>query len=413
MALDDETGAPAVLVERSLAWGISFAALVVGSFVLMGVYRTDPQQLIAWPPLAITAAAVAAAGWVTYQGARRTAALVSVSSEGVALTTPRGRKLLARGAIRKGKVFVGTAGQRIVVLRDRRGLTTRLEVKGDEEARAILAAVGVDRREGTTRFVVKRRSPGSTAIGIVASVSLVFSLVFLSGVPLALLLVWIAAPLAWLLTWMSNRITMTVGADGVELNPLLGRRRFLPHSKIARVTEMLPPQGQLVSHGFVMARADSNELIEIDTRDERFRGGIWNSDPIRDAVQRAWTAAHGASAAKAGIQQLANEGGSTREWIAKLRALGSGEQRADYRAPAIDERALFDVVGDATADAEVRAAAAVALGASAEHAPRLRVVADDIADDRIRRVALAAVEPEADERLEEELEPLRARMRTR
>lgn len=414
MALDEEErDFPAIIVERSRGWAAATIGMLVATPIvlfLMGEAMVD--QVVATLGLLITLVAIPFAGWLTYHHARRIPARVRATPDGLHVSTERGQKQIPRGAFRGGGAFATANGRRVVALKGGRRAGLRLEVASDSHARAVLSAVGVDRREGTTRFVVKRTSPTTKASGIfgaAAFVALNFVVLFLFVSPLAFLLLWVLAPLAWLAGWMRNRTRLTIGTDGIELKPLLGKRRFLPHTRIERVMEMPPPEGQVVSHGFTVIQSDKSEIIELDTRAERFRGGIWHVDPVRDAVQHAWSAARGGISTKAAIQQIANAEASTREWIAKLRALGAGERRADYRAPAIDERALFEVVSDANADAELRAAAAVALGANAEHAPRLRVVADDIADDRVRRVAIAATEAESDEELEAELEPLNRR----
>lgn len=89
---------------------------------------------------------------------------------------------------------------------------------------------------------------------------------------------------------------------------------------------------------------------------------------------------------------LARGGRSLDAWLAGLRALGSGEGTG-YRLAAVDDEALFATLASASASRELRAAAAVVLGASGRHAARLRVAADDVADPVVRRVAL---DPAAD-----------------
>ena len=412
MGEGDDEGFAGTLVERSRVFGAVTVALFCAlplSFLWIG--RSDFEPL-SFGFMAATLALVPLTGWLNYSSARRTPVRLRETPEGLLVTTARGAQLLPRGSFRRGSSFEALGGYHHVDLR-RIVRTMRFEVSRPELARLVLSAVGVDRRAGTTRFTVQRISmrPGiASGLGVML---LVAASMFL-GLPGPMVAsLWLIVPILVTLAFLSKRTTLTVGADGVELKPLIGRRTFLPHAQIELVRTVQPPTGQLVSHGFEITPADKGDVIRIDTRGERFRGGIWSTDPVRDAVARAWAAAQQRASAKAMVHQLASAESTTKDWIAKLRALGSGQQHADYRAPAMDERALFDVVTDANAEAELRAAAAVALGANPEHAPRLRVMADDIADDRIRRVALAAVEPEADDRLEEELEPLKARMRAR
>lgn len=407
----NDEGFAGTLVERSRVLLVLWVALFS---ILPLAFLTSGQLMMTLGTLgfmAVTVALLPLVGWHSYYSARRTPIRIRETHEGLVVASERGARLFARGSFRRGTSFEALGGQHTVELR-RLGRAVRIEVARPELARLVLSAVGADRREGTTRFSVARiaRGPGiATGIGA----ALLFSTSLFLGLPgAAILLLWFVAALLIVLGVLSKRTTLTIGADGVELKPLLGQRRFIPHDRIELVSTLAPPSGELVSHGFEITEKNDGEIIRIDTRAERFRGGIWSTDPVRDAVARAWSSAHQRASATAMVHQLASADTSTKDWIARLRALGTGHQHADYRAPAMDERALFDVVTDANAEAELRAAAAVALGANPEHAPRLRVMADDIADDRIRRVALAAVEPEAGDRLEEELEPLK-RMRAR
>jgi len=406
-----EQGFAGTLVERSRV--LAVLTIVILCAVPLAVVSSAWKEFEAFSlgVMVATVALIPLAAWLNYSSARRTEIRLRETPEGLVVSSDKGTQLIARGSFRKGTSFEALGGLHMVALR-RLGSSMRIEVARPELARLVLSAVGADRREGTTRFSVERMSSGSgIASGIGAA--LLFSASLFLGLPgAAILLLWFAAAVLIVLGVLSKRITLTIGADGIELKPLLGKRRFVPHDRIELVRALSPPSGELVSWGFEITGKDSGEVIRLDTRAERFRGGIWSTDPVRDAVARAWSSAHQRASATSMVHQLASADASTKEWIAKLRALGTGHQHADYRAPAVDERALFDVVTDANAEAELRAAAAVALGANPEHAPRLRVMADDIADDRIRRVALAAVEPEADDRLEEELEPLK-RMRAR
>ena len=70
--------------------------------------------------------------------------------------------------------------------------------------------------------------------------------------------------------------------------------------------------------------------------------------------------------------------------------------RGRLPGPALDKRALFAILGDATAPRELRAGAAVAIGVREEHASRLRIAADDVADPIVRRVAVASADGDAE-----------------
>lgn len=98
--------------------------------------------------------------------------------------------------------------------------------------------------------------------------------------------------------------------------------------------------------------------------------------------------------------------------VAALRELGLGA--ASYRTAALDDRALEGTLADARAPLEVRAAAAVALGAKGGGARRLRVAADEVADARLRRITLRVAESDLDPaELQAELESAERQSRAR
>ncbi|MBS2018927.1 MAG: hypothetical protein JST00_39030 [Deltaproteobacteria bacterium] len=404
---------PAVVVERNrLCGGLAVVGLLAAPLLLVATAPTW-ETLVNLAVIIGSVPLIPLLGWLLYHAPRRTEATVRASDDGLVVTTPRGTQRLPREEFRGGTAYLAASGAHVVDLTRWRHLGMRLEVQRDGHARAILDAAGVDRRLGTTRFPVQIRSKRTTWTGVVG-IALVALAQFLVPIPeLAVALLGFVAAAGIGLAWLSTRATLTVGTDGLALEPLLGRRRFVAHEAIMHVDTIPAPHDKIVSPGFVVTRRDGVDVFDLDTREARFRGGVWRSDPVHEAARNAWWAALGRrpGASSPVVHELAPGEASTKEWVAKLRALGAGQRAADYRAPALEDQALFDVVADPNVDAELRAAAAVALGASEAHAPRLRIAVDDLADERIRRVALAAIEEENDAAVEEEMEELRQRRR--
>src|SRR5205807_4438336 len=115
-----------------------------------------------------------------------------------------------------------------------------------------------------------------------------------------------------------------------------------------------------------------------------------------------WTRAARAAAAASARLALARGGRDTKAWITSLREYVHDAR--GYRVAPLEPDDLFSLAVDASADAEIRAGALVALASKPEHQPRVRVAADDIADPALRRVALASDDDELLYALEKALE---------
>lgn len=342
------------------------------------------------------------ATWLGWHYAKRDAVSLAVRNGGLSIDNTVARAWTGGEAIAlpDGRAQVDlTAGLR----------RERLEVSGMNTARELLAALGLDRRAGTSQFYPRIRVRPAAFVVAGAFFFAALPMFAFLGAAITLFAFGLAAlaALVGLFQWFRSSVEMTVGLDGLEIRQGWNRR-FLPYARIQSVhrvdTEEAPwrHDNSHVSLGFRVTTDDGASTV-YDTRAERFRGNVWRTDPIFDAVEKAWQRGRAKDRApQAAALALARGPRSSQDWIAALRAQGRSE-RADYRVAALDSRALFDVLVDPAATRELRAAAAVALAASDEHAPRLRVAADDVADDVVRRVALAAAE-EDDARLAEALE---------
>ena len=198
----------------------------------------------------------------------------------------------------------------------------RVHLPSLEQARALLGALGLDRRVGSSTFRVRTfvqtrfLTLFSVVTGCFAYVSLVVGLTPAVLVSLALPLV------IWTALALRSVRSLTVGADGLELRGLM-HRSFVPHASIRRVCRVdsrgrpLEESDRSVSPGFSVELTSGRRLL-VDSRIERFEANAWQGDAIHDAVFLAWSRARDQPAAAAAF--LARGGRTTREWLAALRA---------------------------------------------------------------------------------------------
>lgn len=352
------------------------------------------------------------AGWVGYSRPWRSDVLVELAAGALRID---GRTRRAAGTLTRGDATVLDDSRVRIDLRAWHRARMRLEVKDVAIARELLGALGLDRRTGTSQFRIRRLRPYENL--------LLLTLLFLT-VPLAIALsivngwlglaVFVAAVLSPFLVRALARIQLTVGSDGLDLRSPL-RHVFIPHARIRAITRIWPAghesgstrDGEVVSWGFEV-ELDDRSKHRFDTRPERFPAGVWKTDHVFASAFGAWSAWQ-TGAASALVPHasalLARGSKSTRDWIAALRELAT-DGASGYRVAALDEHALFAILADAGAPRELRAGAAVAISVRQEHAPRLRIAADDVADPVVRRVAVACAETDPDRAtlLEDELD---------
>lgn len=405
----------AVLVRRNGAIGLAalFATVtVVAAGALSTVADRMAEGMLApvvgfgWPiALALCAA------WLGYWRAWRDEVVVGHDAGALRID---GRTRRHAGALIRGDATVLDDGHVRVDLHGWPRPRLRLVVNDVAVARELLAALGLDRRAGTSQFRIRRLRPYENLLLIMLlflSVPFVIALCIVSGT-LGLVGL-IAAVLSPFVIRALARVELTVGSDGLGLRTPLGRA-FIPHSRIRNVARIWPQghesgsrhDGEVVSWGFELVLDDGTKQ-RLDTRPERFPAGVWKTDHVFASAFAAWTEAQtgGANAAPHASALLARGSKSTREWIASLRELAT-DGASGYRVAALDERALFAILSDSAAPRELRAGAAVAIGVRQEHASRLRIAADDVADPVVRRVAVASADsdPERAALLEAELD---------
>lgn len=379
----------AVLVERSRPVGIAALAGVVSvvTAALLVTFAPDVAPDLAlgtvafgWP--FVLALAVA---WTVYWRATRTEVTLKVENGAMLVD---GKTRHPAGSLTRGEALVLSDTCVRVELRGRFRFHLRLELTKVATARALLGGLGLDRRLGTSQFRVRREREYAGALKLLGFVAFPLSMI------IGALFGWIGAVfggavvLGLLFDWLRTKLVLTVGRDGLDLRSPF-HRRFVAHREIRtyRRNEI----------GFEIV-LESGELLLIDTRSERAAAEGSRTDPSYDAVNSAWAKWRSETdeAGPAAAALLARGERSASDWIAGLRGLAAAGGPVGYRVAALDEQALFGLLVDASASREQRVAAAVVLGAKEEHAPRLRVLADDVADPLVRRVTVALLDHEDD-----------------
>ena len=316
-------------------------------------------------------------GWVK---PRRQPARFDVSSRSVSIN---GKK--RRGRVTRARILPQPPGRGSVVEIAHRfdPYPTRALLSNDDEARAFVRALGLDAREGTTRF----RAPLSTfaMIAIIVAGTLASPLLMGAlGLPFGFMIV--LAMVAGLFRFCAQ--TITIGQDGILLEGF-PRKRFLRYASVISIERegRTNWRGQpMVSRGFWI-RLESGEQILVDTTRERMRDYMFQGDHLFDAAVAAHALARKERPGAADV--LARGGRPMKEWIRQL----EGAREARYRVAAIPDEELALVLANPNAEKTARAGAAICLARAGEEARvRVRVAAEDIAEPDVRKAALAALE---------------------
>jgi hypothetical protein len=373
-------GAVVVRSRRSGAVAAASIALVLASLVagLLGSDFAMVGMYAMWP---LAASLGLHLGWTR---ATRRPARLEVA----------GRRVLANGAplfrtdVAHARIIPQPPGQGAIVQLRRRFdvYPARVALGTDEDARNFVRALGLDPREGTTRF----REPLSTAaaFAIVALATVAAGLlVGMLGLPMGLLAV---AAFAYGLVRLFTK-TVTIGQDGILIEGL-GRKRFLPYAEITSLEREVRAnrRGPMVSRGFWIA-LDSGKRVFVDTMHERLRDGMFAGDHLFETAETALAFANRAQPRAADV--LARGGRPTREWLRQLETA----RDVRYRVAPISDDELAHVLANPSADKTARVGAAICLARAGEEArARVRVAVEDIAAPEVRSAALAALEEDED-----------------
>ncbi|HEX7666308.1 MAG TPA: hypothetical protein VF407_17400 [Polyangiaceae bacterium] len=188
-----------------------------------------------------------------------------------------------------------------------------------------------------------------------------------------------------------DRLRVVVGRDGVAFKAPFTAPRTVPLAAIVGVEVAATKKG----HALVL-RTDAGETLRAHAeKEETVRDA---ADAVRAAIRRATDEARS-------VPALRPVEGDVHAWLASLRAIGAGAN-ASFRAPAVTSETLWRVVEHGATVME-RVAAAVALSTSdgAAAKPRLRVLAEQVADPALARQLRVAIEADDDAALEAVLAP--------
>lgn len=288
----------------------------------------------------------------------------------------------------------------------RRGLRhgVELRVRSVDEGRSLLRALGLDATQKTARFrlaspVVARQGLFAATLACTTIAVFAFAVTFGPEGPASAFVAFSVPLLAALLAVVPR--VLDVGSDGLALS-WLGRKRFLPLSRIRGVHERVFGRAPVFGKGDaryvgIQLVLDSGETLDLPVGQKSWDAG--RGAMVAERIREALASARGGGR-EVDAALLGRGSRDVKDWIAMLRSIGAGA--SSFRTAALAPERLLRVVEDPTAEASVRAAAAVALGAApdAESRSRLRLVAQSVAAPRVR----VAIERAAEGAPEEELE---------
>jgi hypothetical protein len=306
-----------------------------------------------------------------------------------------GRLLVRRGRI--ASAFQVSTVEPVVRIVCRAGPPFDLKVENDDDARAVLDALGlgIGRSIATFRVAIGGRAVLVAWVAFIGVMGAVLGGLAGAGAHRSTPLI---APLAMgtlllaLLFVVQARVqaNVDVGSDGILLRRL-GGARFLPYGTLhgtavqGESVVLLLRSGERVPMGF-----GKTQLEE--------RDAMWGR------IEEARIASVAGAIASGADSLVAPGGRAPGRWLREVRALASAR---DYREARLDPEGLWRVVDDATASPGTRAGAALALstldGASRT---RLHVAAQACAEPRLRVALTRVAEGASDTELEEALTPL-------
>jgi len=336
----------------------------------------------------------------------------------VARASPHVRVIASRDGLRVGSRSIPRSafdvallrhagGRTYVALRGRRALD--VEVPNNVEADALVRALGLDAASSTVEFALGESPSARDWLLVVGLVALtVASFTFAPTPELEAAGAFTGIALVAVASWLTSRVFLRVGADGLLVRRPLGRARFLPHGAIANVrcdgdTIVVEPMTGVA----LVLRVPGIPTGGDDDRARR-RQEDRRADDARAIARRIHQARNAFRDHRAGagamVAVLERGARSTREWLEHLRGLGEGAA-STFRAMDATRAQLLAVVESTTARARDRLAALVALRAQLtdEEAPRIRVAAERCAEPDLRERMVRVLDAEEDATLEETL----------
>lgn len=296
-------------------------------------------------------------------------------------------------------IVPGSTTPTVVIHRRRLGLPVRLVVSSTDEARKVLRMVGFDATQRTLKLRAMSWVMGSalrTFLTIFGGLGAGFAAATI-GHAIAPPLVMIA-PLIMLAMTATFLIpsNVTVGGDGV-LVEWLRWKRFIPIGDIRFGTIYDEGMGRNRRVGVLLTLREGELRIPVGSRWE-----MESAKALLERIEEVRSAkgakAIGESAAAEGfLAQIVRTTQSTKEWLAELRAIGTGEL-ATHRVAPVAPETLLRVVEDPGAPPPARVAAAVALKSSGDGdaAKRVRVAAETAAHPKLRVALERSLEEDED-----------------
>lgn len=219
-----------------------------------------------------------------------------------------------------------------------------------------------------------------------------------TGVGIAVLLAgWV--PLVGLLVYWSLPGSIEIGSDGLFIVWLRGKR-FVPFRDLESCEIFWRPHGKRHYVG-VNLRLTSGEAIEVPRCVDR--AGAQEKVTALDRDIGLAMNAYRRRGEPFEAEQLTRGAAPAREWLTKLRIVGSGANASLREAPIPRDR-LWRMIEDPSVRSATRAAAAAALTGSLDHGERKRLL--DLACDTASpplRIALQRAAGDDDEALVEAL----------
>jgi hypothetical protein len=320
----------------------------------------------------------------------------------------RQRSRLRSGFLRKlpdGSLAVRVVGRYLYDALD-------VQVQGEQEGRAMLRALKLDRTHATAVFRIIEGGMRA-AMGLAILGGALFCLGFL-GLWLALargagptvlgtfgveLAISFLCAVAFVLRGQTK---VVVGSDGLLMKRSLGGSQYLPYSEVASAA---------IDESDVVLRLRSGQKMRLGLGHKRVLG----QEHAGDALVMAIEDARAASAAQGPTQHAALVARGDRtigEWLAALGKL-TDAARASYRQAMLPRAQLWRIVEDVSSPPGTRAGAAVVLRSQLNDGDRarLRIAAEACASPNLRRALEAAAQEEDEAALEHALGSLEGEAR--
>ncbi len=339
----------------------------------------------------------------------------AVKTESVVRASPQGLwvdgKLVAKRIdLKTGLVLPSNEG---AVVRLRPTGSSRgeidLVVKSMDKGQALLKALELD--GGHAIAYSRARGPFANvavafylllSVGVGALAHVLKTAEFANSGRIAMLAILVLLLASLVLAAIPSRIT--VGTDGILLEWLGLWKRYIPMRDIAKV-EVDPKRWGVVNLTLTSGKVESIS----QGRRPIGRLAMPETTALRNQIEQAVAASRSSEHVAEASQVLlrAKQGDDHGAWVGELRKLLDRE--AGFRDQVLAPDRLWSVVEDAAAQAQARAAAAVALSPllDQEGKERLRIASNAIAEPKLR-VALEAAEGDSEERMAEALAELEA-----